>query len=186
MSYERNNAKYMFPHEFKTYAGRKPVSAMAKGWGLDLDRGDRSQQDDRFRQRYRSAFTDKTLHKDSDVSHIIASNKGGINATENVFMFDKRLNRAIGDSQLGMALNSALVGKKRACDAARLSRKHGSYEGKTGSQNYSQGVRVLKTKGVMVRKGGGIDRRSAAVRSGDLVLNKDGSIRSNAAFKIWS
>lgn len=100
-------------------------------------------------------------------------------------MFDRSMNRSISDSMHGQEINAALAGRDRACTAARVSRRYGSYDGPTGSTLHDRGTRYLEGQGILVRDNGGIDRRSAAVRSGQLSLNKDGSIRANAAYKFW-
>ena len=168
---------YMFPHEHAS-SGSGSYSAYHPGW--------QERDDDSFRAGYRRQFLGGDPRwANSDVSHIIASNNGGINAAENVFMFDSSMNRSISDSMHGQEINAALAGRNRACTAARVSRRHGSYDGPTGSVLHDRGSRYLEQQGILVRENGGIDRRSAAVRNGSLSLNKDGSIRANAAYKFW-
>jgi hypothetical protein len=163
----------MFPHE-----------SSKKNYGSASDPNWYNRRDDTFRQTYRGKYCDDR-HSNSDVSHIIASGNGGINATQNVYMFDSKMNRSIQDSQSGQSINAALVGKDRAIEAARVSRRLGAYDGPTGSSLYNQGERYLEKKGILVKQGGGIDRRSEAVRNGSLSLNKDGSIRANAGYQFW-
>ena len=181
-SYERNVHGYMFPHE-----GRKTGNA-----SLSVhDEGFRDRRADTFRQTYRNNYCkDESRHtqaryRHADVCHIVAHNLGGVNATENVYMGDRRMNQSIGDSDRGVSINCALVGKTRAAEAVSASKKYGSYQGASGAKHHDIGTELLREKGVLCRKDGGIDRRCAAVRGGDLKLNRDGSIRANAAFKIW-
>ena len=169
--YSRNVESYMFPHEFKPHSNLSVY-----------DREDRyaDMSSDAFRSSYRRQLCQSSKYNDADVSHIIATANGGINASENAYMSSKSFNRAIKDS--ADHINAALVGKDRACVAARVSRKYGTYDGPTGSELHRQGVRELAEDGILVRQGGGIDRRCAAVRSGDLILRNDGRVDGRSSY----
>jgi hypothetical protein len=95
-------------------------------------------------------------------------------------MSSSSFNRSLGNR--GDHINAALVGKDRACEAARVSRKYGDYTGETGSKLHARGVKELAQDGILVRKGGGIDRRSEAVRSGDLKLRNDGRVDGRSSY----
>lgn len=82
----------------------------------------------------------------------------------------------------GDHINAALVGKRAACTAARVSRKYGDYTGPIGSKLYDQGVRELARDGILVKQDGGIDRRCKAVRSGDIILRSDGRIDGRSSY----
>ena len=181
-TYEKSVHGYMFPHEERK-SGNASLSVHDKGF--------RDRRADTFRQTYRNNYCKDASgqtqgrYRNADVCHVVAHNLGGVNATENVYMGDRRMNQSIGDSDRGVSVNCALVGKARAVEAVNASKKHGSYEGASGAKHHAQGTAFLAEKGVRCKNDGGIDRRCSAVRSGDLKLNKDGSIRANAALKIW-
>ena len=161
----------MFPHEFKHHSNLSVY-----------DREDRyaDVSSDAFRSSYRRQLCQGSKYDDADVSHIISTANGGINASENAYMSSKSFNRAIKNG--ADHINAALVGKERACVAARVSRKYGTYDGATGSELHRQGVRELAEDGILVRMGGGIDRRCAAVRSGNLILRNDGRVDGRSSY----
>ena len=140
----------MFPHQFGPYAGNAGnYSCYHNDWY--------NRRDSTFRQGYRQRYLQNDSRwRNSDISHIIASNNGGINANENVFMFDRSMNRSIADSMYGQEINAALAGRNRAITAARVSRQYGSYTGPTGSYLHDRGSSRLKRQGILVRNDGGV------------------------------
>ena len=92
-----------------------------------------------------------------DISHIIATSRGGAQCLENVFMFNFQFNRAIGAIQaVGDPINCALVGLERAKRAVKASREHGDYMGADGEYLHMMGMELLGHMGIKAKKDGGI------------------------------
>jgi hypothetical protein len=137
-------------------------------------------------QTYRQRFASGPAWDDDDVNHIIAGSRHGADHSDNYFMFPGRFNKSLGADN--DHINAALVGMPRARRAVAASRPTG-YTGPSASVLHRDGVRDLAAMGIIPRVNGGIDMRSAAVRSGDIFFRNNGAMDLRCAFhrsKLWN
>ena len=179
-----NQMKHFFPHEFQDQISQNETFDKAHSI-LSCNHPEFQQMtSETFRRKYKQFYLLGPNGKkhprwaNDDISHIIATSRGGAQCLENVFMFNFQFNRAIGAIQaVGDPINCALVGLERAKRAVKASREHGDYMGADGEYLHMMGMELLGHMGIKAKKDGGIDKRCRAVRNRDLVLNKDGNIR---------
>jgi hypothetical protein len=117
----------------------------------------------------------------SDLGHItIAYKNGGSNTLANSYMQDAPYNQGIGKNQ--DELNCAFVGCNRSEKAVQDSRKYGQFggfnsgphKGKTSEDLVNQGAARFKAVGLLMKKEGFIDKRSRAVKRGEVTFDEHG------------
>ncbi|KAJ3442032.1 rab3 interacting molecule isoform f [Anaeramoeba flamelloides] len=178
-----NQISYMFPQEIYERKNQETINQNKNKMYLETTT--------KFRKNLELEKRDYI--KDDHVGHIIAKSNGGINHEKNFMMTSRKINKPLLNNY--DHINCALAGEERTKQAITLSKKIGNISKKTIEKNnvkryngYSAkkmvnlGKRDLKKMGVLTKKGGGIDKRSKAVRNQDIRFNKDGRMRKNCKF----
>jgi len=144
-------------------------------------------------QKFTGGVRNQLINKDhrheygrpqADVGHIFAETRGGSNTLGNVYMQEHHFNQKIGNSN--DELNAAMVGYARTERALQDSRKFGDFDkknphaGKSSQAIVNEGKEEWKSVGVLTKKGGEVDKRSAAYKRGEIYQDGYGNMHGLA------
>lgn len=186
--------EYMFPWDNSRPAqsGYGPQAALANPSSDEWQKRGYAEDTDKFRADVRKAYArgsynDGTTGEDryggrptvAHVGHVYAGNNGGSNTRGNIYMQHAGFNTTMQDDY--DQLNAALVGRTRNAQAMQESREYGRlnegrWAGHDAEEVREYGMDQFRSVGVLTKVEGGIDRRCAAVRRGEVDVDEYGLV----------